>query len=96
MQPPKYDTLSADLKRSFDAMMDSPEEFARKYPNLTKQPRKARYLIQTGQGTLRHQYETPRAVRRRLGLSARQYKKRLKAHKRTGYLPQAFMRRQVG
>lgn len=55
------------------------------------------WLVRTGDGTLRHQHETARAVRRRLNLSHRQYKKRLKAAKRSGldiYLA-PFMRREV-
>jgi hypothetical protein len=90
MQPPKYDTLTKELAARLT--------WAHTHtPNLVHEPRKARWLSSANLSeTLRHQYETPRAVRRRLGLSARQYKKRLKAHKRTGYLPQAFMRRQVG
>lgn len=56
-----------------------------------------RWLVRTGDGTLRHTHETARAVRRRLNLSPRQYKKRLKAAKRSGlslYL-QPFLRREV-
>ena len=56
-----------------------------------------RWLVRPGDGTLRHTHETARAVRRRLHLSPRQYKKRLKAAKRSGlslYL-QPFMRREV-
>lgn len=55
------------------------------------------WLVRTGNGTLRHQHETARAVRRRLNLSPRQYKKRLKAAKRSGldiYLA-PFMRREA-
>lgn len=55
------------------------------------------WLVRTGDGTLRHQHETARAVRRRLNLSHWQYKKRLKAAKRSGldiYLA-PFMRREV-
>lgn len=48
-------------------------------------------------GTLQYEHETARAVRRRLHLSPRQYKKRLKAALRSGdgkqLLP--FMRREV-
>lgn len=54
-------------------------------------------LVRPGEGTLRHTHETARAVRRRLHLSPRQYKKRLKAAKRSGlsrYL-QPFLRREV-
>lgn len=56
-----------------------------------------RWLVRPGEGTLRHTHETARAVRRRLHLSPRQYKKRLKAAKRSGlslYL-QPFLRREV-
>ncbi len=56
-----------------------------------------RWLVRPGDGTLRHTHETARAVRRRLHLSPRQYKKRLKAAKRSGlslYL-QPFLRREV-
>lgn len=56
-----------------------------------------RWLVRPGDGTLRHTHETARAVRRRLNLSPRQYKKRLKAAKRSGlsrYL-QPFLRREV-
>lgn len=59
--------------------------------------RVARWLVRPGDGTLRHTHETARAVRRRLNLSPRQYKKRLKAAKRSGlsrYL-QPFLRREV-
>lgn len=56
-----------------------------------------RWLVRPGDGTLRHTHATARAVRRRLNLSPRQYKKRLKAAKRSGlslYL-QPFLRREV-
>ena len=43
-----------------------------------------RWLVRTDEGTLRHTHETPRAVRRRLGLSARQYRCQRKAAKRAG------------
>lgn len=54
-------------------------------------------MVRTGDGTLRLQHESARAVRRRLNLSPRQYKKRLKAAKRSGldrYLT-PFMRREI-
>jgi hypothetical protein len=64
---------------------------------MTSHTYTGQWLVRTGDGTLRHQYETSRAVRRRLNLSPRQYKKRLKAAKRSGldiYLA-PFMRREV-
>lgn len=66
-------------------------------PNLTKTPWIGRWLIRRDLdgGSLRHEYETARAVRRRLGLSARQYKKRVKAHTRSGYIPPELRRRRV-
>jgi len=56
-----------------------------------------RWLVRTGDGTLRLQHESARAVRRRLALSPRQYKKRRKAATRSGmdrYLA-PFLRREV-
>jgi len=59
--------------------------------------RSSRWLVRTGGGTLQHEHETARAVRRRLNLSPRQYRKRLKAALRSGdgkqLLP--FIRREV-
>lgn len=56
-----------------------------------------RWLVTQGQGTLQYDHETTRAVRRRLNLSPRQYKKQLKAALRSAdgkqLLP--FMRREV-
>lgn len=56
-----------------------------------------RWLVRTGDGTLQYDHETARAVRRRLHLSPRQYRKQLKAALRSGdgkqLLP--FMRREV-